>query len=72
MLLLKEMQLGLSYRMSMLRGMRSFTLLKLGRQLGLGLCFRLLGKQQSSIVESRNSYATLRSFSWMFIVSTTW
>ena len=72
MLLLKKMQLGLSYRMSMLKGMRSFALLKLGRQLGSGLYFRLLGRQQSLIAESRNSYAILWSFSWMFIISTTW
>ena len=63
MLLLKEMQLGLSYKTSVLRGMRSFALLKLGRQLALGLCFRLLGRQWSLIVESRNLYARLRSFS---------
>ena len=62
MLLLKEMQLGLSYKTFVLRGMRSFALLKLGRQLGSRLCFKLLGRQRSSIVESRNSYARLRSF----------
>ena len=63
MLLVKEMQLGLSYRTFMLRGTRSFTLLRLGRQLGSRLCSRLLGKQWSLIIESRNSYARLRSFS---------
>ena len=49
------MHLGQSYRTSVLRGTRSFTLLRLGRQLGLGLC-----RQQSLIVESRNSYALIR------------
>ena len=62
MLLLKEMQLGLSYRISVLRGTRSFALLKLVRQLESRLYFRLLGRQQSLIVESRNSYGRLSSF----------
>ena len=51
-----------TYRTSVLSGTRSFTLLKLGRQLEFALCFRLLGRQQSLIIESRNSYARLRSF----------
>ena len=72
MLLLKELQLGLSYRTSVLRGTRSFALVRLGRQLESRLCFRLLGRKRSLIVESKNSYARLRSYSWMFIVSTTW
>ena len=72
MMLLQLWKLGQRYRTSMLRGTRSFALLRLGRHLESGLCFRLLGRQWSLIVESRNSYAILRSFSWMFIISTTW
>ena len=63
MLLLKEMQLGLSYRTSMRREMRLFVPLKLGRKLESRLCFRLLDRQRSLIIESRNSYARLRSYS---------
>jgi len=72
MLLQKDMQLGQRHRTFEMRGMRSFALLRLGRQLESRLCFRLLGRQWSLITESRNSYVRLRSFSWMFIVSTTW
>ena len=42
---------------------KAFVLLSLGRLPKFGLCFRLLGRQWSLIIESRNTYARLRSFS---------
>ena len=62
MLLLKGMQPYLRFRGSVWREMRLFVLLRLGRQLESGRCFRLLGRQWILIIESRNLYTRLRSF----------